>query len=234
MSKKKLLSLALVVIMVALLSFSTLAWFTDNETVTNEFMIANSEDDTADEIFSVDVWEDRNNDGNPDNDLDGDKEGLQYKDVLPGDVLPKVVNIQNTGYYDQYIRITVTVSDAAAWMTVLNTNGRVPYLNEIVDGFDPADTWADTTAVYDDVKDEIVYTAYYRNILNGAVENDYDNNPNNLNVVTVFEAVKIPASMTQEQAVAFEHNFFITVMAEAVQTENVGATAQEAFATIEG
>jgi predicted ribosomally synthesized peptide with SipW-like signal peptide len=35
MNKKKLLSLALVVIMIATLSFSTLAWFSDSDSVTN-------------------------------------------------------------------------------------------------------------------------------------------------------------------------------------------------------
>ena len=34
MNKKKLLSLALVVIMIATLSFSTLAWFSDSDSVT--------------------------------------------------------------------------------------------------------------------------------------------------------------------------------------------------------
>ena len=39
MSKKKLLSLAVVAIMIAILSFSSLAWFTDNDSATNDFQI---------------------------------------------------------------------------------------------------------------------------------------------------------------------------------------------------
>ena len=58
MSKKKVLSLALVVIMIAILSFSTLAWFNDTDSVKNEFHIATSDDASdADDIFSVDLWE---------------------------------------------------------------------------------------------------------------------------------------------------------------------------------
>ena len=57
MSKKKILSLALVLILVASISFGTLAWFSDADEVTNDFLVAGSEDKDPDEIFSVDVWE---------------------------------------------------------------------------------------------------------------------------------------------------------------------------------
>ena len=127
MNKKKLFSLALTVIMIAILSFGTLAWFSDSDDVTNNFYIASSDDTDPDDIFSVDVWE-----NTPDGDKDQD--GYEYKDVLPGDVLKKEVSVENTGYYDQYVRVTVTVSDAAAWMEVLKTNGAAPKLEQIVEG----------------------------------------------------------------------------------------------------
>lgn len=231
MGKKKLFSLAVVVIMIAILSMSTLAWFSDSDSVKNDFMIADSDDDTADEIFSVDVWE-NTPDGNQDQD------GHTYENVLPGDVLKKEAVVENTGYYDQYVRVTVTVSDAAAWMAALNTNGAVPDLWQIVDGWDNADTWycVDAAKVVDD---SIVYTMYYRNILLGDIENDNDNVSFNADKVTVFTAVKIPASMTVAQAAAFQNNFNITVKAEAVQTENLGIdpgtgyAADKAFAKVE-
>ena len=227
MSKKKLFSLALVVVMIAILSFSTLAWFNDQDEVKNEFYIASSDDDTADEIFSVDVWETGDN----------EDDGLIYKDILPGDVLSKEVFVENTGYYDQYIRVTVTVSDAAAWQAALKTNGKTPKLEQIVDGYDPnANVWVDTSSEI--VNDTIVYTLYYRNILLGAQDSIYDNGGVHSNIVTVFTAVKIPTGMDQEQAAAFKTNFNITVKAEAVQTENLeidrtqGEGALEAFAYV--
>ena len=56
MSKKKILSLSLVVIMIAILSFSSLAWFNDSDSVKNDFHIATSDDPSdPDDIFSVDV-----------------------------------------------------------------------------------------------------------------------------------------------------------------------------------
>ena len=238
MNKKKVLSLALVVIMIAILSFSTLAWFTDNESVKNDFQIAGSDDDTADEIFSVDVWEDRNGDGVAHNELTGEEEGLNYKDILPGDVLDKVVYVKNTGYYDQYIRVTVTVSDYSAWCTVLNkAHGTAFALREIVNDLDAANLWHVCDGEIDTAADTITYTLYYQRILVGKQESANDNGLNTPEAI-VFKSVKIPASMTQAQAVEFEKNFQITVKAEAAQTENIldtktGNPWEDAKATFE-
>ena len=40
LSKKKVFALALAVCLIATLSFGSLAWFTDNDSVTNEFKVA--------------------------------------------------------------------------------------------------------------------------------------------------------------------------------------------------
>ncbi len=63
MNKKKIFALAVAVIMIAILSFGTLAWFSDGDSVTNRFQVAGGDD--ADKIFSVDVMEavDVNGDG---------------------------------------------------------------------------------------------------------------------------------------------------------------------------
>ena len=232
MNKKKVLTASLAVSLVAILSFGTIAWFTDEDEVTNKFMIATSEDTEPDDIFSIDVWE-----NTPDGDKD--KDGYEYKDILPGDVLKKEVNVENTGYYDQYVRVTVTVSDAAAWMTALGTNGRIPSLDKIVEGWgDNANPGVWTKTSSEIVDDNIVYTMYYRNILLGDQETIYDNSSIHKDVVTVFTAVKIPSSLTVEQAAAFKTNFEINVKAEAVQTENLGINrnqgqgAYEAFEVV--
>ena len=226
-TKKKVLLASLAVCLLALLSARTLAWFTDSKEVVNEFNIATSEDTEKDDIFSVDVWE-----NTPEGDKDQD--GYVYEDILPGDVLKKEANVENTGYYDQYIRVTVTVSDAAAWQSALNTT-KVPKLEDIVNGWDRnANIWVDNSSEI--VDDKIVYTMYYNGILQGDMESIYDNHKN---VVTVFTAVKIPQSLTVEQAVAFKNNFAISVKAEAVQTENLGIDrskgegAKEAFEVVE-
>ena len=90
MNKKKLLSLALVAIMIAILSFSTLAWFNDSDEVTNKFHVATSDDPSdPDDIFSVDVWEkvDTDGDGEPDTPNPGeDADGGEavFENILPG------------------------------------------------------------------------------------------------------------------------------------------------------
>ena len=226
-TKKRVLLASLAVCLLALLSARTLAWFTDSKEVVNEFNIATSEDTEKDDIFSVDVWE-----NTPEGDKDQD--GYVYEDILPGDVLKKEANVENTGYYDQYIRVTVTVSDAAAWQSALNTT-KVPKLEDIVNGWDRnANIWVDNSSEI--VDDKIVYTMYYNGILQGDMESIYDNHKS---VVTVFTAVKIPQSLTVEQAVAFKNNFAISVKADAVQTENLGIDrsqgegAKEAFEVVE-
>ncbi len=231
-TKKKVFVAALAVCLVAILSMGTLAWFSAQDDVTNKFYIASSDDTDPDDIFSIDVWE-----NTPDGDKDQD--GYEYKDILPNDVLKKEVNVENTGYYDQYVRVTVTVSDAAAWMDALNTNGKAPKLEQIVEGYDPnANVWTDTSVEITS-DDTLVYTLHYMHILLGDQESIYDNGGVHSNVVTVFTAVKIPASLTVEQAAAFKTNFEINVKAEAVQTENLGLNrangdgALEAFAVVE-
>lgn len=224
-TKKQVFVAALAVCLVAILSMGTLAWFSAQDDVTNKFYIASSDDTDPDDIFSIDVWE-----NTPDGDKDQD--GYEYKDILPGDVLKKEVNVENTGYYDQYVRVTVTVSDAQAWMNALNVT-EAPRLDAIVEGFDyNANIWIDNEREV--VGDNIVYTMYLRNILDGSDEGD------GTNTATVFTAVKIPQSLTVKQAAAFKSNFEINVKAEAVQTENLGLVAsngdgaEEAFAVVEG
>ena len=212
--KKKVFTVALVVCLIAMLSMGTVAWFNASDSVTNKFMIASSEDDTADEIFSVAVTEEFGTDGAEDPET-GD---VVYKDILPGDELTKVVDVKNTGHYDQFIRVTVTVTDARAWMNVLGVND-VPAISAIVEGYD-SDMWSPKTGVYDADHNKFVYTLYYTDEL--AADQ----------TINVFDSVKIPESMTKEDAARFNGGFDIDVVADAVQTENVGATAAEAFATV--
>ena len=51
MSKKKLFSLAVIVIMIAILSFSSLAWFTDADSAKNDFTVAGAGEEDPDKIF---------------------------------------------------------------------------------------------------------------------------------------------------------------------------------------
>ena len=73
LTKKKVFVSALAVCLVVILSFGTLAWFTDTDSVKNDFYMATSNQD-PDAIFSVDVWE--YVDGDTDN---KDQDGAEFK-----------------------------------------------------------------------------------------------------------------------------------------------------------
>ena len=207
LNKKKVFTLAIAVCLIATLSLGSLAWFTDTDFVTNDFHVAGSEDD-PDDIFSVDVWE---------NGPDGrDEDGIKYPNILPGDVLQKEVNIENTGSYDQYIRAIVTVSDASIWQEIFGVV-YVP-LDKIVENLNTA--YDAYRVVFDADADTLTYVLYYQNILKVDA------------VSTLFTDVVIPEALTREQAAAMKDGFVIGVVAEAVQTENVGANAVEAFKTV--
>lgn len=214
LNKKKVVVSALALSLVAILSAGTLAWFSAKDSVKNEFYIADSDDTNPEDIFSVDVWEnvDPDGDGQPERTDDG----ATYADVLPGTTYAKEPHVENTGYYDQYIRVIVTISDMQAWVDAMGADYK---FEDCFAGFDE-DVWkyigvnryADT--------DEIQVVLYY----DGVLESGKD--------ITLFTDVKIPETLTQEQAAAFMGGFTIDVKAQAVQTENVGVDAYEAFKTV--
>ena len=221
MTKKKLFVAAVAVSLIAILSLGTLAWFTDSKSVTNNFYVATSDLDDADEVFSVALTE---------------TEAGPYNDVLPGDTLAKNPTVQNTGYYDQYIRVTMTITKANEFIEYI-AGGDSTLRSDVFVGFD-ATQWESPdnfAGVLDATKNEIVYTLYY----NGILESE--------ETVTVFTAVNMSEDLTRDEAAAFnsgatgETSFDITLVADAVQTENVGAVdtatdatnAATAFATVE-
>ena len=110
MSKKKLLSLSLVVIMIAILSFSSLAWFNATDSVTNNFYVADSDGNGVPD-FTVDVKESTTDQNGERPGTPNQGGGFTYDKLLPGDVLSKIVWVENTGDYDQWIRINITISD---------------------------------------------------------------------------------------------------------------------------
>lgn len=219
-TKKKLFAAALAICMLSTISFSTLAWFNATESVTNRFMVATTGSGTGhdkeDKIFSLDLWECVDEAGNKVSYRQDGLTGWDYKDVLPGVKYIKQPTVENTGSYDQYIRIIVEISDAAAWHSAV---GRDYAFENCFVGFSE-DMWTHIGVNYFPVDDKIVVVAYYDGVLEPG------------KTLTPFSAVKIPESLTQDQAAAFEGGFSINVKAHAVQTKNVGNSAYEAFKTV--
>lgn len=218
LNKKKVFVTALAVSMIAILSVGSLAWFSASDKVVNEFFVADSEDDTPEEIFSVDVWEYTEN--SPTEKVPA---GDTYANVLPGDTLKKEPHVANTGHYDQYIRVIVEISDATAW---INAVGMDIEMAEVFVGFDETQ-WNNISMDANGETDTITYVLYYKDVLTSGKD------------ITLFTDVKIPESLTQAQAAEFDGGFTINVRAQAVQTENVvpegtiaGNEAYAAFKTV--
>lgn len=211
MNKKKILIAALAVCVVAILSFSTLAWFTDDDQVTNDFMFADS-DNPNNPLFEIDVWEFDEATDSDTNEADKIQDGIDYDEVLPGGTYYKDARVENRGIHSMYVRATVTLQ-----------NGK--YLKPHLDGkeltlFNQLNT---TDWTFDNVSQaangDLVYVFY----LNAPLEKGKN--------VSLFKGIVVPTTLTDEQATSFA-TFNVNVKAEAIQSENLGDgidTAVEAF-----
>ena len=232
LNKSKVFVCAIVISLVAILSFGTLAWFTDSDTVTNKFMTADSNDD-ADTVFNVDIYETVPDGDDADTDPDVVDKGdnvdngvdnvYTYTEVLPGDVLVKQPVVENTGKYAQYVRVKVTVSDAAYWTALAQRDGFA--LEQLFNV--PADfnaNWDREIAQTEYDGDTMTLVYYYKQVLNPGEK------------VVLFNSVNIPTTLTKEDMVDAtglgNDGFSLKLLAEAVQAKNTGNSAQEAFATV--
>ena len=211
MNMKKVLAISLVAIMVAILSFNTLAWFTDADNATNDFTIngAGNGDDTEDEIFSVEVKEN----------VDGEDEpvdNMTFEDVLPGANYKKEAFVTNTGANDQYIRVTLTVSDWALVKDIISINMDDAFANNwVIDSTDVSiDADGNLSASSDasvDANGNLVVILYLDQIL---VPNEK---------IDLMDYVSISKDATQADFTdaGFADGFIIDVHADAVQTQNM-------------
>lgn len=222
MNKKKLFVVALSACLIAILSFSTLAWFTDSDEVTNKFHVATSTGD-PDDIFSVDVREkvDTDGDGVIDATLDvGDVPdgGFDYERIYPSAELIKEPFAVNTGKYDQYVRMLVTIDKE--WDVLVKGD-----LNATLKGLDTA-MWTFDGKTEENGK--VTYTYYLNRVL---PHSDSENTGRE----TLFTHVVIPAELTQDDMATLTNGMFtMNIVAEAVQADNTGNNAQEAFALVMG
>ena len=228
-TKKNLFAGALAVCLVSILSFSTLAWFNASESVTNKFMVATSGSGTGtgggsteEKIFSVDLWEyigdeDINSDPTVDA-TDKDHDGITFENILPGVVYAKVPVVENTGSYDQYVRVVVTLSNATKWTQVLNRYS-ITDLGGIFLGFNDdwkrAETFTDDHNDSDVTNDEISYVYYLSKKLTPGEKEVF------------FTDVKLPEQLTQADMAELvdasgKVQFDITLRADAIQTEGLG------------
>ena len=218
MNKKKITLMAIAICLIAILSMSTLAWFTDEDKVTNNFYVGDSTTD-PDDVFGIDVWE--TVDGTEIGKDTKDEEGAKYEDILPGEKLNKTPYLTNTGIHPQYVRAIVTVSEAYLLREAME--GAWGDADKFLAG--TADTWTLTDILFTE-DDELVYVYYYNTELAAGVTTE-----------ALFEEVVIPTGLTLEQAQAME-SFQISILGQVIQAEHLAdpatpgemvTTAQRAF-----
>lgn len=216
-SKKKVLVVALIVCLIAIISAGSLAWFTASDDVTNNFYVGTTDDDTsADDVFGVDVWE-KDENGNVIG-ADDDTNGIEYTNILPGDVLAKEPYFENTGVHSQYLRATVTVTGASVLKAAMGNDWADA--DTLFNGFDST-VWSLDNVAYDDVNDKLVYVFYYNEVLAAGTYSE-----------ALFTDVVIPATLTLEQAQSLAGDMFtVNVLGEAIQSENLpnATNAKTAF-----
>lgn len=226
MAKRRMLLASLAVCLVALLAFGSLAYFTAKDEAKNTFLVAgydpeHPEEFDPDTLFSIKVYEhevDEAGKFTPDRETAAEVTENEYKDILPGSVLDKDPTVENTGKYAAYIRVKVTVDKGNEWKAIIGND-----LTTLFSGLD-AEKWTKEGggsitmegSSLDAMTTKYTYTYYLNEALAPGAK------------ATLFDKVNIPADITVEQFVTVPE-FHVTVSAEAIQSENTGATPQEAF-----
>lgn len=192
--KKKIAALCVVICMLAVAAIGgTLAYFTDNETATNVFTMGK---------VDIELTE---------------TEWVAPDAVYPGIAYEKNPVVKNVGDDSAWIRVDVTLSDAAAFVTAAGKY-QITDLSVIFDEHDETKwTWAEI--VQDAEKDTLTYSYYYNDLLEAGESTD-----------AIFTQVKIPGQFNNADMKAIGENFTITIQAHAMQTADDYDTVQEAFA----
>jgi|GEM_PF-2911761 len=208
MKKNRILAIALALCLVATIGLGSLAYFTANDTVSNKFMTTTSEDPDA-VLFALDLYETSNAAGGGKTD-----EGNVYSDIIPGEEVVKDPTVENTGLYPQWVRMKITVSSAQEWQAACAAHG-IEDLTNIFGNFNTL--WDREEITPDTTNNTLTYVYYLNDILEPGESS------------TIFETVTIPAEFTVADMSTLKE-FDLTIVAEAIQSEHTGDTAQEAFA----
>ena len=215
-NKKKVLVLSLVICLVAILSFGTLAWFNASDEVTNIFKVANSDDPDQTPNFSVEVLETQPDSSSP------SSNGVEYTGVLPGDEISKDPTVKNTGDYDQWIRVAVTLDKAQGWADAGGTlNFKELFKGSTYGSAAQVATATEKWLLADEVATVTNDKATWYLYLNEKLSSN--------ETEKVFTAVNIPTVFTQQDMAFINNEFSISIKAEALQAKNTGNNAVSAF-----
>lgn len=229
---KKLFTLALVILLIAILSIGTLAWFSATESVTNTFYIGaapgvGGDDPDEKPPFGFNVFGQRQ-------DTEHDPEYYEfintYNNVLPASVLDKKVYFHNTGVYDQWVRLHLIFSDGAAWKNAIQKGAAYAHVDEVtfitehlLGGLNENLLLEDPFVSYDlfGTTDTLTLTFYYKDMITTDAH------------FLIMDTLTIPGILNNEDMAAFGPNgFTIQFRGDALQANDLPAdNAIDAFKT---
>lgn len=211
---KRILFLALAVLLVSSLAIGSLAYFTDSGDVVNTFMVAEYDPDNPyeeqDQIFSILVDEE-------DIEEPGTRTetGNEYGRLKPADVFPKDPTVYNTGKYPEFVRFKVTVNNAEKWQGIENKYAEGEKRFVLTDLWTANESFNDNwklggERVVDTVKNEITYTYYLNEVFQPEASS------------TLFTKISIPAFFDNQDIFDIQE-FDINCTAQAIQSEHTGS-----------
>ena len=207
MSKKKILSLCLVIALAAVAVLGgTLAYFTDTAENTNTFTMGNVAItlDEAPVERVEDEWV---------ADEEAPRvEANEYANIYPGVVLPKDPTVHNIGSYGAYVRVKITADLEA--LTGMQAEEDLTNILDI-----DTDNWIFVEKVVDEEAGTVTFIYNYNSELEAGDDTS-----------AVFTEVSIPAALTNEDIEEYGlDKFEIKIVAEAIQADSF-ADVTEAFA----
>ena len=193
--KKKIISLCLVAALVVVaIAGTSLAYFTDKDAKTNTFTLGNVDIELNEEKWAAPTA------------------------AVPDVEYAKDPVVANIGENDAWIRVDVTLSDAAAF-TAAAAKHQITDLATIFAGHDETKWTLAGEPVYNNKNDTLTYSYYYNTVL--AVDESTE---------PLFTSVTIPAVFDNDDMKEIGADFTIDVTAHAIQTADSYSTVAGAFA----
>lgn len=193
--KKKILALGVCTAMLATaIVGGTMAYFTDTDQAENVFTVGN---------IDIDLHEYKE---------DGTTPFEEVKNIMPGMTYGKVVNVENTGKNDAYVRVKIVIPE-----------NMTPVWNTDAVGSTGSNKEWETTATDLNTWGEFVFTRKAKLV----ADDDNDETTNHI-TSAILKAVKLNEDVTELNA---KDTYEVLVSAEAIQSDSF-ATAEEAYAAL--
>ena len=221
--KKKIVSLALVVALIAIAAMGTLAYFTDTDDATNTFTTGDVAIDLTEAVVEPDEKGNLVATNERQDVLENEEESYDYGKLYPGQTIDKDPTIEVLGSEDTYVAAKIIVTDGEGDLTkimgledgllniqtvvyggLVKENDTLKEYNGLVPVFGD-----DTYSVYQQVEGDGIYV-FYVYIEDPMITGE---------TVTIFEKLSIPAEWDNEEMAEMKD---LTIKVEAYGTQSFG------------